>query len=300
MFYSLITAVLFASSAVCAGRIARHFGSLKANFLRLSLAWAVLGLLTWAFYPHTIGGKPSQWFLVSGLVGFGLGDVALYLALPRLGSRLTLLMTVCLAPLFGAFGDYVGGGPLITWPEVAASAAILAGVALALRPDEGAPLLPGQFGLGMVCGIFSGMGQGWGGSLSQVANAAARAEGLPEIPGISQAFQRISAGLLVGAAAFAWQSWRQREAGPAPAQNSPIALWLIGAALAGPILGVSCFQTAMLHTSTVVVLVIVATAPILVIPLTWVTDGDRPRPRALAGAMVAVAGVAGLLALRGS
>src|SRR5262249_13453412 len=89
MLPAFLTTILFAISAVSANRSTRLMGGIAANFWRISLATILLGL--WA---HTVGsgiaGKAFPCFLLSGCVGFGLGDLALYQALPRLGSRLSI------------------------------------------------------------------------------------------------------------------------------------------------------------------------------------------------------------------
>jgi drug/metabolite transporter (DMT)-like permease len=47
-----------------------------------------------------------------------------------------------------------------------------------------------------------------------------------------------------------------------------------------------------------VVQAVVALVPLLVIPLVWVVDGERPRHRAWIGGLLGVAGVAGMALLR--
>ena len=83
----MLTKVLFALSAVSAKRTTRYMGGSEANFLRLCLATVFL-----SFYAHLFGlglsGNGFPYFLLSGCIGFGIGDLALFQAYPRLGSRL--------------------------------------------------------------------------------------------------------------------------------------------------------------------------------------------------------------------
>ena len=96
MLAAFLTTVLFAVSAVCGSRTARTLGGTEANFWRLVLATIALGV-----YGHSLGaglsGAAFPLFLCSGSVGFGLGDVAFFQALPRLGARLTAMMVTCLS-----------------------------------------------------------------------------------------------------------------------------------------------------------------------------------------------------------
>ena len=79
MIQAIVTSILFAMSAVSAGRTTRVLGAGTANLARLILATIFLGL--WA---HTCGqgltGVALPWFFASGLVGFALGDMALLTA----------------------------------------------------------------------------------------------------------------------------------------------------------------------------------------------------------------------------
>src|SRR5690606_13413529 len=96
MLPALLTTVFFSLSAIFATRSIKTVGATTANLGRLGCGVVLLGL--WA---HTAGGGLSgaglTMFLLSGVVGMGLGDLALFAALPRLGSRLTVLMCQCLA-----------------------------------------------------------------------------------------------------------------------------------------------------------------------------------------------------------
>jgi len=71
MVQAVVTTVLFAMSAVSAGRSTRLLGAGVANLSRLALATIFLAL--WA---HTagqgIGGVALPWLLASGVIGFGL------------------------------------------------------------------------------------------------------------------------------------------------------------------------------------------------------------------------------------
>jgi len=70
--------------------------------------------------------------------------------------------------------------------------------------------------------------------------------------------------------------------------------WVVANALAGPALGVACYQWALAVAPTGIVLAIVATTPLVVIPFTMVLDGERPTVRSLVGGAVAVLGAAAL------
>lgn len=72
---------------------------------------------------------------------------------------------------------------------------------------------------------------------------------------------------------------------------------IVGNSLAGPALGVACYQIALLTTPSVIVLPIVATSPLVTMLFTFLFKGSRPGPRAILGGFLAV-GCAIALSLR--
>lgn len=118
------------------------------------------------------------------------------------------------------------------------------------------------------------------------------------IHGISQAFQRSLAGVPISLTV--WFLW-SRFARPQPAAGAPpppnprdrqAGFWLAGAALFGPVAGVSCYQWARLELPSAVVVAVAATSTLWVIPLARWIENDQPGFRQVAGTILAVAGIA--------
>ncbi|MDQ6633042.1 MAG: hypothetical protein M3Y82_15015, partial [Verrucomicrobiota bacterium] len=87
MLAAFLTTILFSISVVCGHRSAKMIGGSEANFWRLACATFFLALYVFSF-GQGLSGDSLPLFLWSGLIGIGVGDVALFQALPRLGSRL--------------------------------------------------------------------------------------------------------------------------------------------------------------------------------------------------------------------
>ncbi len=298
MHWALLTSFLFALSAVSGQRTAIRLGGLWGNFWRLLLSATVLGVIVLVFFPDSLAWPTFGWFFVSGLVGFGIGDVGLFLAYERIGSRLAVLLNLCLAPVFATTIEWLWLGNRLTPREIAAAVVILAGVAVALRSGRGrtrAAELQGRFSVGILAAIVAGFGQGVGAVISRKANEVEQAIGI-DINGISEAGQRVVAGVLVaGITAWAWQRWRPARLRPeiTGANRRTITFaWLAMAALTGPVIGVSCFQQALSSMgSGGLVLAVVSLTPIVLMPMAWWVEKDRPTLLSLVGAVVAVTGV---------
>jgi drug/metabolite transporter (DMT)-like permease len=76
-----------------AGKIA---GSLNVNYIRLFLAFIMLGILglftKGSFFPANAGRDQWIWLSVSGFLGFFIGDLFLFQALTIIGARLSMVV----------------------------------------------------------------------------------------------------------------------------------------------------------------------------------------------------------------
>jgi len=294
MFPALLTTFLFSFSVLFASRSSKVVGSMQANVSRLLLAMLLLGI--WAHgWGGGLGGAGLPWFLLSGVIGFGMGDIALFGALPRIGPRLAILLTQCLAAPIAGVAEYLLLGTRPTLVEIGFGAVILAGVALALAPDTQWEGDPKSFKIGVLFGIGSATGQALGAVFSRRGNAAALlADSV--VDGGTAAYQRITAGVLTtlvfwGVLTLLGKSKEPRH--PAGVWKKAIPL-VTGNALSGPTFGVACFQWALLTTPSAKVLPIVATSPLVTMGLVWLLEGIRPSRRAILGGILAVSGAVGL------
>ncbi len=302
MFFALCTVFLWSGSAFFAGRATHVLGSISANFWRALIAWGVLAAVAHG-WGGGLGGAGLPWLLLSGVIGFGLGDLGLYLALPRIGPRLTLLLAQCLAAPIGMLAEWCWLDRAPRWEQSGGIALILLGVGWAVAPRENLHLSRRQLRTGIAWGVLAAAGQGLGAVITQRANQSAAATGEvlagdPVLAGLTQAYQRMTGGLPVALLLFlvTIQVMKRRGA-TTPATGRPFPwAWIMAGTLAGPVAGVAMYQAALHQAPTGVVLAIVATTPLAIIPLSWKFDGDRPGRGAFLGALLAVAGVVSLLA----
>lgn len=298
MLPAFLTTILFSISAVCAQRTSKALGGVEANFWRVVIATFLLAL--WAHtFGQGIAGKAFPMFLWSGVLGFGLGDVALYQALPRLGSRLSILLVHCLAAPFAATTELLWFRTQMSGAEMLGAALILLGVALALAPGKHLEIPRRVFWVGVSYGVIAALGQGMGAVLSGHASRIDERAGTP-VDGLTAAYQRILAGLVVAAGVWLAVKWRKRQAAPGARADHPppgivepgrIWPWIVANAVAGPALGVGCYQWALMKEKSGVVLPIVALTPLVIIPFSRFLEGERPSKRSLVGGAIAVAGV---------
>ncbi len=295
MLASFLSAFFFALNATCASHSVRTLGTLRANLGRLAVALLVLGL-----FAHTLGhGFASAslgWFLLSGIIGMGLGDLGVYSALPLLGSRLTVLMTQCLAAPLAALGEWWWLGTRLTALQITWGLVILAGIAVAMMPSKASPPRVRVRPIGVVFGLLAAAGQGFGALVSRkgVNVALAAGESVGNVTfGLNAAYHRILAGTVFTALWFlTLHLLRRLPPSPEmpPGKRSASRGWMLANGLAGPVAGVGCYQWALATTPSGLVLPIVATTPLLAIPIAYWLEGDRPSRRSILGGVIAVAG----------
>lgn len=297
MLGAVLATLCFALSSVAAKQAVHRIGSSSASLFRLMVAASLLAI---ASHIWGVGfqGPKLIWFLISGFVGYGICDTAIFLALPRLGAQLTSLMVQCLAAPIAAATEWIWLGTRLDSWAISATGLILIGVTWALLPVSSTPRPTRRPDLGLfslVLGLVAAAGQGVGAVLSRQGQFLSRKAGFPIDP-ISVSFQRIVAGVVFG---LLWW-WLQRRPGAAKAvdyTHSPVttrgsaAFWVILNAVIGPFLGVICYQWALQRQPTGLVLSLTALTPLAVIPLSWGIEGERPTRRSLVGGCVAVAGV---------
>lgn len=293
MEYAFLTALLFAWSVSCARQSTRHHGPNLANAGRILVAFAVIGAWVSLSGRHVLApGWP--WLVLSGALGLGLGDIALFNALPRIGPALTILLMQCLAAPFALAIEYLMLGTTVTWTQAGSAALILVGVAVALGAAPEGSTDRRERRVGVALGVLAAFGQACGAVSTPLARHACDLAGGVMPDGIGQAFMRLLGGVPV---VLGYALWQTRQAGilagvPRPYDRRRGLGWMLMNGLSGPAFGVACYQYALTHHPAALVLSVVALTPLLALPMQWATEGRRPGWRAWLGGSIAVLGAA--------
>lgn len=289
---ALGTAACWVASALAFEVAGRRIGSLAVNVLRLAVAAVLLALwglaargLAW---PSDASAHAWRWLAVSGLVGFTFGDLCLFRAFVVLGSRLATL-TMALAPPLAALLGWLVLGELLAPLDLAGMALTVGGVAWAvaerqrLRPGEPAhPLDPGRRRL-------AGVALGFGGALGQAGGLVLSKLGMGAYDPFAATQVRVLAGL-AGYVVLLTLIGRWRRVATAFGEPRALGHTAVGAFF-GPFLGVSLSLFAVQRIDAGVAASLMATTPILILPVVVLAGRERVGPGGVLGALVAVAGV---------
>ncbi len=299
---AILTTFLWATSVVCATQSTKLLGGSEANFWRLALATGFLAI--WAHsFGQGLSGDSFPVFLASGVIGVG-SDVFLFQALPRIGSRLSLLIIQCFGAIFAGVVEWLWLGTRLTATQAVACAIILAGVAVALAPARHLNVTRARLAAGVAFGLLAAFGNGFGAVLSRKAYAIS-ALARQNIDGATAAYQRLIGGLFVAGVCLLVVKRREVVAQVTDAAPPRIPEmekwrrawpWVLANGFAGQTLGVTCYQWALKTTPTGLVLAIVATAPLVVIPFARVFENEPIAARSVVGGIVAVTGAILLIA----
>jgi drug/metabolite transporter (DMT)-like permease len=272
-------------SALANEAAGKRIGSFAVNVLRLPMATLILAAVSLARrgmpLPTDASAHAWLWLGASGLVGFTFGDLLQFRAFVVLGPRLTTLI-MGLAPPLTALIGWLLLGEVLGLRHLAGMGLILAGIAWAVlgRGAGGSAARPHPGGILLAVG--GALGQAGGLVLSKIGMGGYDAFAATQV--------RILAGLagfLVLSTVLRW--WPRVRM--ATAHPSGLGYTAFGA-LFGPTLGVSLSLIAVRHTLTGVAASLMATTPLLIIPLVILLRREKVGPSGVGGAVLVVAGVA--------
>ena len=231
----------------------------------------------------------ESWRLLafSGFLGFFVADLCLFKAFLLIGPRVSLLVQTLSPPIatiayWLRFGD--GLGPR-EWLAMAVTTAGVAWVVLERPGASGGSPRNGAWRLGLALAVVAAAGQALGLMLSK--------QGLGNYDVGAATFIRIL-GSMFGFIPLITLTWRW---GPVlgGARNIRALTIMTFGALVGPYIGVVLCMVSLRHSHPGVTATIVNITPVLILPFVVFLYREKVTLRAVAGALVSVAGVALLL-----
>ncbi|MCK4656956.1 MAG: DMT family transporter [candidate division Zixibacteria bacterium] len=294
---ALLTAVLWAFTTVFFTSASRRIGSFNVNMIRIPIALVIIAstvlVTTGRLFPEVSTVEQVYWLIASGIIGLVLGDTFLFRSLVILGPRLGTLI----------FGSWPIMTVVLSWillDEVLDLTAI-AGITVAFsgiawvtseRKTEwvtkSTSADAGSKRFGVFLALIGGFGQAAGLVMAKYAMG-------DDLAPIEASYIR-----MIAACATIWTlggiTGKAATAINAMKRLRPM-LYTLGGAICGPFLGIWMSLVAVTYTETGVAAAIMASVPVVVIPVTIIVYKQKPSARAILGALVTTVGIA-LLFLR--
>ena len=272
----------------------KRLGNLTLNVLRMSLALLFSMVLFWVVMgsPLPAGGTMEAygWMLLSGLVGYVIGDFCLFQCYIIIGSRYgQLFMT--LAPLAAALMAWVTLGQEMSAMSIVAMLVTLAGISISVlgRGEHHRVSLKLPLN-GVLFAIGAALCQGVGLVLSKIGMDYYQPDAIPEwlVP-FSANFFRCIAGI-VGFMLLLYV--REGFAPLREALHDRKGMTVATATtIFGPFVGVGFSLMAVQYTSAGIASTLMALTPIIIILPSYWLFGQKITWKAVTGAVISVIGV---------
>lgn len=316
---SLFVALSWTATALFAEVASKRIGSLPLNIARMVMSLALLGVTLWLTmgspWPRFADGETWRWLLLSGVVGYVIGDFCLMQGYILIGSRFGQLFMTLSAPTAAIFGRMLIGEQMRPL-AIVGMVVTLSGIAMSIlskgsdNKKEGPKVKLNLPLRGIAYAVMAGICQGCGLVLSKVGlmhyetsliacgfSAYSVPDGaiLPIPLSISVPFAATMIRALMGLAGFMlMQLILSKESigelGRA-AKDKKAMLCALGSTLFGPFIGVSLSLMATLYTSAGIAQTIFALTPVLIIAPAALLFHQRVTVKEIIGAIISVCGV---------
>lgn len=289
---SLLTAIFWTVTALAFEAAGKRIGSLAVNLLRLIAGFFFLSIFTWFYrgflFPTDASAETWFYLVLSGLIGFVLGDLCLFQSFVVIGARVSMLL-MALSPPMTAFISWIMLGETMTPVSWAGMILTITGIALVVlkredHPDETVQRKKVRFNYpvwGIVLGLGGALGQAGGLVLSKFAMHGYSAFASAQI--------RVIAGI-AGFTALFFITRRWKSVVNAFSDRKALSQLTLGAFF-GPFLGVSFSLLSVQLTSAGIAATIMALVPVLIIPPSVLLFREKVTLKEVIGALLAVGGV---------
>jgi drug/metabolite transporter (DMT)-like permease len=256
--------------------------------MALVLISATLYIATGRLLPPIESNSQAIWLIVSGIVGLVLGDTFLFRSYMILGPRLASLIFASW-PIMTAVMSWFFLSEVLSPISIGGIAVASSGIVWVTnerRTEWRSEMLAsdrGSKGLGVLLAVLGALGQSSGLVMAKYA--------------MGDSMQPLDASYIrmIAACVSIWvygAASGQFSEIIAALKNRKAMIFALCGAISGPFLGIWMSLVAVKHAETGVAAAIMATVPVVIIPVTIVVYRQRPSTRAVIGAVITAIGIA--------
>ncbi len=282
---ALVSAFLWSGTSIAFTEASTRIGSVAVNITRLILALLYL-CITIILLNLDLYINSSQIFYLSlsGLVGLVFGDGFLFKSFQHIGARLSMLI-MSLAPPISAILAYIFLDEIISvWGIIGILITILGITIVVLQKQENPSSKYKISRIGILYAFFGAVGQGTGLILAKLAFNQG------EINGFVATFYRMIPAILV---LFPLTVLIQKSVNPFriySTNKKALAFTVVGSII-GPYLGITFSLIAIANTYVGIAATIMATVPVIMLPLVKYYYREKLSLLSILGAFIAVGGI---------
>ncbi len=284
---ALLTAMCWVGSSVSFEYAGKKVGTLVLNLMRLVVSLVIITVInffiTGGFQNLNISGDTIGILMLSGLIGFVLGDIFLFQAYIDIGARISQLIMALSPPLAAILGFFMLGETL-GLIEIIGMMVTMLGIVIVItgRESGSKKLVVRHSAKGILFAFIGAFGQALGLILSKI--------GVRDLNPFVATEIRIIAGILGFILIISYtKNWEKFFK---TFRWKSVMTGITIGSLFGPVVGVSLSLTAVKYTSAGIASTLMALTPILIIPVSVFLLKEKVKANEIIGALVGVLGVA--------
>lgn len=265
----------------------KKIGSLVLNLMRLLVSMVIITVINYfitdGFTNIPLTAYATKMLLISGIIGFVLGDLFLFQAFIVIGARISMLIMALAPPITALLGYFILGESLTLFQFIGMTVTILGIAIVILGKDTGKSKIVVRHPLkGIFFAFLGAIGQGLGLIFSKI--------GVKDVNPFVATEVRIFAGVICFIAIITYtKNWPKFNTAM---KDKPAMAGVTVGSLFGPVIGVSLSLMAVKYTSAAVASTLMAISPVLIIPVSILFFKEKIVPKEILGAIVGVLGVA--------
>lgn len=284
---ALLTAACWVGSSVSFEYAGKRVGTLVLNLMRLVISFVIITginlIITQGFQNVNMTWSSFGILLLSGLIGFVIGDVFLFQAFIVIGARISMLIMALAPPLTAVMSYFLLQETLGSGQIIGMLVTVLGIVIVITGREQGGKKLVVRHSMkGILFAFLGAIGQALGLIFSKM--------GVRDLNPFVATQVRIFAGI-IGFILILTYTRKWRPFFRTFRMGNVMRSITIGS-IFGPVVGVSLSLTAVKYTSTAVASTLMALTPILIIPVSIFLLKEKIKPNEVIGALVGVVGVA--------
>lgn len=289
---ALLTAVFWTITAMSFEAAGKRVGALSLNLIRLFIGFAFLTIYTYIsrgiLLPLDATSEQWFWLLLSGVIGFVLGDLFLFQAFILIGARISMLIMSLVPPLTAIIG-WIALGEVLSVKEFLGMGITMSGIAMVmfLRKKPRANKSKKSFKLSVT---LTGVLLAFGGAVGQAAGLVLSKKGMGDYDAFAATQIRIIAGMVGFTIVITvMRRWGMVMQG---LRNVTALKFMTLGSFFGPFLGVSFSLLAVQYTETGIAATIMSIVPVLIIAPSVLIKKEKINAWEVIGALLSVVGVA--------
>lgn len=284
---ALLTALCWVGSSVAFEYAGKKVGTLVLNLMRLVVSFGIISVinffLTGGYQNLAVTPEAFGILLLSGLIGFVLGDLFLFQAYIDIGARIAQLIMALSPPLTAVLSYFILGETLGFYQILGMLITMLGIMTVITGREKGSKKLVLRHSIkGIIAAFIGALGQSLGLIFSKM--------GVRDLNPLVATQIRIIAGIigfiLIISYTKNWGKFFRTFRWKEVMQGITIG------SLFGPVVGVTLSLVAVKYTTTAVASTLMALTPVFLIPITVFFFKDKVKPNEIFGTILAVLGVA--------